>query len=269
MLFRYPGRAAKVFIYLAAVLCVLHFLNLLDFSTRRYDTWPWTTCPDSSLYKQSCRMPRATIARDTQIVLRTGGSEALSRIHSHLGSVLSQVPPQNVLVLSDMEETVGDYHAYNVYADISAHERAQYPEFALYDEQQLLKQQGKDTRELQGGWKLGKYMNLPMKRKIWNMQHDNDSGEGALAQKKWFVFIETDTYVEWDNLFELLEHLDPAEKVYIGSPVWLPTLQFAHGTFLLLLVAVYLCAKNGSTRNECACRGNVSIISTIVVRSHY
>lgn len=70
-------------------------------------------------------------------------------------------------------------------------------------------------------------MNLAMKRKLWKMQHD--IGEGHMARKKWFVFIDTDTFVEWDNLLGLLEHFDAAKKFYMGSPVWLPGLQFAHG----------------------------------------
>ena len=265
LLLRYPRRAAKGLIYLAVVFFLFHFLSLLDFSTRRYDTWTWKTCPDSSLFKQLCLIPRATIARDTQIVLRTGGSEPQSRIRSHLETVLSQVPPQNVLVFSDMEEILGDYHVYDVYADISKHERAKYPEFALYDELQWHKQQGKDTRELQGGWTLGKYMNLPMKRKIWKMQHDN--GERYLARKKWFVFIETDTYVEWENLFGLLEHLNPAKKVYIGSPIWLPGLQFAHGTSVFLVLYVFRHGRR--TRNKCACCERLSIVSRITVRCYY
>ncbi|KAF4609607.1 hypothetical protein G7Y89_g15848 [Cudoniella acicularis] len=63
-----------------------------------------------------------------------------------------------------------------------------------------------------------------MKRKIWEMIRD-----GQIEGKKWFVFIDTDTYVEWDNLLALLEHFDPSKKIFIGSPVWLPKLEFAHG----------------------------------------
>jgi hypothetical protein len=70
-------------------------------------------------------------------------------------------------------------------------------------------------------------MNLAMKRKIWTMQHE--IGHGHTALKKWFVFIDTDTFVEWDNLLGLLENLDAAKQIYIGSPVWLPELEFAHG----------------------------------------
>lgn len=83
-------------------------------------------------------------------MLRTGASECQSKIRSHFQSVLSPVLAENVLVLSDSEEEIDAYHVHDVYQDISEQERAMYPEFALYDKQQLYKQQGKDTRELQG-----------------------------------------------------------------------------------------------------------------------
>jgi hypothetical protein len=70
-------------------------------------------------------------------------------------------------------------------------------------------------------------MNLAMKRKMWSTQLELDGMHTAL--QKWFVFIDTDTFVDWDNLLGLLEHLDPTQKIYIGSPVWLPGLEFAHG----------------------------------------
>lgn len=70
-------------------------------------------------------------------------------------------------------------------------------------------------------------MNLAMKRKIWRMHQEPFSAHDSLT--RWFVFIDTDTFIEWENLLVLLNHLDHAEKIYIGSPVWLPELQFAHG----------------------------------------
>lgn len=70
-------------------------------------------------------------------------------------------------------------------------------------------------------------MNLAMKRKIWNMHQESRGGHDPLT--KWFVFIDTDTFIEWENILTLLNHLDHAKKMYIGSPVWLPKLQFAHG----------------------------------------
>lgn len=159
MLWRYPRharRAVKGLICLSATLFLLHSFHLLDFSARRYNTWAWTACPGSPAFKPSCKASRTAIAQDVQIVVKTGGTEPQSRLRCQLSTILSQVPPQNVLVFSNLEEDVGSYHVHDVYADISDQERMGYPEFALYDAQQMYKQQGKDTRELHGGWDLDK-----------------------------------------------------------------------------------------------------------------
>ena len=94
---------------------------------------------------------RASIAKDVQIVVKTWGSEPRDRLKYQLATILSKVPEENVLIFSDLEEEVGSYHVYDVYADISEKERAEYPEFELYDRQQQYKQQGNDTRDLKGG----------------------------------------------------------------------------------------------------------------------
>lgn len=70
-------------------------------------------------------------------------------------------------------------------------------------------------------------MNLAMKRKIWEMNQESLRASDSLT--RWFVFLDTDTFIEWENLLFLLKHLDDATPIYIGSPVWLPKLEFAHG----------------------------------------
>lgn len=153
---RYTRWVMKGLICLGVTFFLLHFSRLLDFSARRYDTWTWTTCPGSSPFEQSCTASRTTIAQDTLIVVKTGGSEPQSRLLSQLATVLSKIPRQNVIILSDMEEEIGSHHVHDVYADTSEQERAGYPEFALYDAQQECQRQGKDTRSMEGGWELSK-----------------------------------------------------------------------------------------------------------------
>lgn len=36
--------------------------------------------------------------------------------------------------------------------------------------------------------------------------------------KEWYVFFEGDTYVSWDNVFRMLDQLDPDESYFFGSP---------------------------------------------------
>jgi hypothetical protein len=160
MAWRYPRytrrRAIQSLTSLCLILFLLHYFQLLDFSARRYDNWPWTACPGSSPFEKSCTAPRATIAQDIQIVVKTGGSEPQSRLHFQLATVLSKIPHQNVLIFSDLEEFVDSYQVHDVYADLSEQERANYSEFALYDTLQEYQREGKDTRDLQGGWDLAK-----------------------------------------------------------------------------------------------------------------
>lgn len=151
-----PRRAIRYLIPCVIVLMLLQFFQHSGFSARRYYTWDWIGCPNLSPFDPLCRTPSAMIAQDIQVVIRTGGSEPQSRLHSQLSTILSRIPQRNVLIMSDMEEKIGPYRVHDVYADLSAQERASYPEFALYDTQLEYQNQGKDTRELQGGWELGK-----------------------------------------------------------------------------------------------------------------
>lgn len=221
-------RGGAVFVL---VLLLLLLSNFLPSSTRQFDTRPWVSCPSgASPFDKLCNIPRTSFSRDVQIVVKTGGTEQLDRLRYQLATLLSEVPPENLLIFSDLEKDLGAYHIHDVYANISQEERSLYPEFKLYDEQLAYQAAGKDTSELEGGWKLDKYKNLPMKRALWQLQ------KARTHQMKWFVFIDTDTFVDWDNLFGLLQHLDASSKLYLGSPVWVReeeprkfSFEFAHG----------------------------------------
>ncbi|KAL5330310.1 hypothetical protein ACEPPN_003836 [Leptodophora sp. 'Broadleaf-Isolate-01'] len=192
---------------------------------RLYDVWPWTRCP-SSLFDKTCTAPRAAVAQDVLIVVKTGGTEQISRLKDQLDTLLSTVPKENVLVLSDLTEKVDSVPVLDIFADLSPNERKHYPEFELYTQIQKLQKEGQDTRMLnaKGGWDLDKYKNLPMARKIWR-----DMQEGNMRKMKWFLFIDTDTYIEWDNLAELLSHFDASSQYFFGSPVWVSDVVFGHG----------------------------------------
>ncbi|KAH6706354.1 glycosyltransferase family 31 protein [Leptodontidium sp. MPI-SDFR-AT-0119] len=200
-------------------------VSFSDFGGRGYHKWRWQSSEGVSPFNETCKSSRASVARDVQVIVKTGGSEPLGRLTTQIATLLTEVPMQNLLIFSDLDEDVGFYHVQDVLKDIPKEERSVYPAFALYDQQQVLKAEGKDTREL-NGWELDRYKNLPMKRMIWNLQQSLKKEE----RKKWFLFIDTDTWVEWDNIFELLGHLDSSDKLYMGSPVWRkPLLEFAHG----------------------------------------
>jgi len=228
----YPSRVwrrriLKTIICLSLTFFLANTFQLLNLFGRRYDTWAWDrSCHGLSPFNKACTASRASIAPDVQIVVETSGSEPYSRLLYQLATMLSDVPRQNILIFSDLEEDIESFHIHDALADVSIQERKDYPEFALYDELQMYQQLGKDTRKLEGGWKLAKYKNMAIKRKIWKMMRE---ASNTLPRRKWYVFIDTDTFVEWDNILALLEHLDPRKNLYIGSPVWIPKAPFAHG----------------------------------------
>ena len=47
--------------------------------------------------------------------------------------------------------------------------------------------------------------------------------------KKWYVFIEADTYILWSSLLDYLSTLDPSQPLYAGSRVYVGDVAFAHG----------------------------------------
>ncbi|KAF7959631.1 hypothetical protein EAE96_001246 [Botrytis aclada] len=162
-----------------------------------------------------------------QIVIETSGSEPKERLQYQLATILSGFPAENILIFSDLEEEeVGAFRIRDALADVSVRECKEYSEFAVYDELQMYLQEGRDTHELKGGYKLARYKNMAIKRMIWKMLGAESS---VLWRRKWYVFIDMDTFIEWNNLLVLLEHLNPMNHMYIGSPVWGPTPPFAHG----------------------------------------
>lgn len=146
-------RKIKGVVCLTLTLLLLHSLHLINFSARRYDTWTWTSCSGLSPFDASCT---GTLAQHVQIVVKTGGSEPQSRLRTLLTTLLSKIPAESVVLLSDMEESIGSHRVHDVYADVTEQERAAYPEFALYDAQRELQRRGDDTRSMSGGWDLAK-----------------------------------------------------------------------------------------------------------------
>jgi hypothetical protein len=47
--------------------------------------------------------------------------------------------------------------------------------------------------------------------------------------KQWYVFVETDTYIMWQNLLNYLAALDHTKPYYVGGQMWIIDELFAHG----------------------------------------
>jgi hypothetical protein len=153
---RWTRRLIKVIVCLLGTSLVLHSLQVLDISARRFDVWEWNACPGLSPFDPSCPATRVKIAQDVQVVIKTGGSEPQGRLRTQLSTILSTVPKKSLVIFSDMEENVGPHKVHDVYSALSKRERERYPEFALYEAQQIYLHRGEDTRSMSGGWELAK-----------------------------------------------------------------------------------------------------------------
>lgn len=69
------------------------------------------------------------------------------------------------------------------------------------------------------GWKLDKWKFMPMVDRA--LRHRPEA--------KWFVFVEGDTYLVWQNMLEWLSKFDPEQPHYLGKHMYIGDVLFGHG----------------------------------------
>jgi hypothetical protein len=109
----------------------------------------------------------------------------------------------NLLVVSDKETNLHGHHVHDILADLPLSARNHIPEFKGYE----ALQRGNNI-DGAAGWKLDRFKFLPM------VERAKKVNPGA----EWYVFLETDTYMVWDNLFRMLEQFNSSFPLYMGSP---------------------------------------------------
>jgi hypothetical protein len=182
--------------------------------------------------------PESPIANDILVVVRTGATEVLEKLPVHFNTTLNCVP--DYVIYSDYEEDIQGHHAYDVLDEVSDALKASVPDFELY---QRVKKEGRNelqtaihlgsgpTGSLENpSWKLDKFKFLPMMDKA--LRHRPNA--------KWFVFIEADTYLVWENLLEYMTKFDATQELYLGKHMYIEDVLFAHGGsgFVLSVAAI-------------------------------
>lgn len=163
---------------------------------------------------------------DILLVVKTGATESYDKLPTQLLTNLQCA--DDFLIFSDLEQQIGRYKIYDVLDKVNDTIKES-DHFELYRAQ---KEYQKDHLDIHGlkddlsgslhehGWTLDKYKFLHMLIDTYHMRSD----------KKWYVFIETDTYVVWSNLLQWIDqHLDASKALYLGSPAALGSQVFAHG----------------------------------------
>lgn len=216
------ARPIRLLILTAVTVLTLVWIRNVTHLSRLHDSYlpipndqfyHWNTepviAPFSEVHADTpCKRFPTSIFETVQIVLKTGMTDEPKRLLTHLNTVTRCIP--NLLIVSDHDDLVNGHKVNDVLAELSASYKEHNPDFATYYTQKELKESGNITEyNTEAGWKLDRFKFLPMVQKAYNKS----------SQAEWFVFIETDTYIFWDNLFRLLLHLNSSVPMYIGSPL--------------------------------------------------
>ncbi|KAI0830457.1 glycosyltransferase family 31 protein [Hypoxylon sp. FL0890] len=168
---------------------------------------------------------------DIFVVLRTGATEAPKKLPAHFTTTLRCVP--NYAIYSDYEEDIEGHHVYNVLDEVNSDIIATHPDFEYYRRLQEGGREAFTAEELaqwenakntnggrdSPGWRLDKWKFLPLAEKALRRQPD----------AKWYIFIESDTYMLWQTLLEWLSHFDASKPYYMGMQMQIGDVVFAYG----------------------------------------
>ncbi|KAF2172564.1 glycosyltransferase family 31 protein [Zasmidium cellare ATCC 36951] len=169
---------------------------------------------------------------DVLVVMRTGATEIKDKLPAHLNTTFQCYP--HLVIFSDFAEDFHGREVHDVLRDIPDEIKSKNDDFKHYLHVQEAGRQNLNDDELSGkisaesgpvgksdnaGWRLDKWKFLPMINRTLEMYPD----------KKWYVFVEPDTYLVWSNLLQWLPKLKPDKPLYYGSEVMIGDDVFAHG----------------------------------------
>ena len=184
----WPGCSVKTISrVLAAVILALLFLtwNQAHFWTAR------TVVPET----QRCLAKGKFNQDNVGLIVKTGASEAFEKLPAQIETVLGCA--QNLLIVSDLDFELAGHHIHDVLQDVSPAVRDNNPVFEIYHQQRRLRDEGYTMEQLgvtssshNVAWELDKFKFLPMVYKAYT----------DIPNKDWYVFLEADTYLNWNNL---------------------------------------------------------------------
>jgi hypothetical protein len=171
-------------------------------------------------------------ADDTAVIMRTGSTELDDRFRVHLSTSLKCY--KHYLIFSDLEEQYHGEHIIDALSTVDENIKANHADFDIYRRIQSQGRGALEPSELSGspeafermggnaenpGWKLDKWKFMPMLNRTIHEYPD----------KKWYVFIEADSFLLWSMLLQYLSLLDPTEPHYLGAGTCMGDHLFAHG----------------------------------------
>jgi hypothetical protein len=179
----------------------------------RSDFWTWNTrtqfkTKESVSWKDGvidkCALFPVHLLSKVQVVLKTGAADEKLRTDAELSTIIKCVP--NV---SDGNHTYGpDHRTVDVLADLPPNMYMKTEDYIVYEMQRNAIREDTELQQGHEAWRMDKYKFLPEVKKA--IHHNN--------MAMWYVFIESDTYIFWDNIFRLQENYDGSLPYFFGSP---------------------------------------------------
>lgn len=174
---------------------------------------------------------------DIVVVMRTGATEIRDKLPVHFNTTFRCYP--DTIIFSDYAEVFEGHQVHDALASVSDEVKQSNADFQHYLRLQQLGRQGLHDDELHResyesgpvgkndnpGWRLDKWKFLPMMAETLHLR----------PQKKWYIFVEPDTYIVWRNMAQWLQTLDPSKPSYYGSEV-----QIGDDVFVSLQDMTYL-----------------------------
>jgi hypothetical protein len=209
-------------VVLAAAFLIVSYVSSLLFGERGYDVVfdrppPARSRPPENKpsFGEECSPFSSGVMEDVTIVLKLGAAEVASQLPAYIRRLgRCQL---DLLIFSDRADDYDGHKIYDALANLRPEYRYQNEDFDVYDK---IHQNEVGSEKTPEGWRLDKYKFLPMMELTAHMRPDSH----------WFIFVELDTYVNWDNMYRFLSQFNPKSPYYFGSPVW-PKKKpvFAHG----------------------------------------
>ena len=146
------------------------------------------------------------LTKKIQVVLKTGAADDGARTDAMVNTIIKCI--RNVLIVSDGDHGYGPYKAVDVLADLPAKTYMKEEDYFVYETQKNATRDGIELHQGHEGWKIDKYKFLP----------EVEKAIGHNSKAEWYVFLESDTYLFWDNIFRLLDNYDASLPYFFGSP---------------------------------------------------
>lgn len=217
-----PTRILCAVVMVTSVLIFFYISSLL-FGERGYDIMLERPPPARSrppnlevTLGEECSPFSSGVMDDVAVVLKLGSAEVKEQLPAYLNR-LGRCK-LDLLIFSDRHDEYNGFKIVDALANLRPEYRYNNPDFDIYD--RIQEENNTTMGKTEEGWRLDKYKFLPIIELTAHLR----------PESRWFVFVELDTYVNWDNMYRFLSRFNPKTPYYFGSPIW-PRKKtiFAHG----------------------------------------